>query len=143
MELLFEHGFSEGVLVTLDTIAILVEDAQQTERKAHWLNEKKTILVGRCLEGSRYIPCIKERRIQTFFGFTVSRKDRVLVLVDNMLHVRDPSTWSHRFPEVSRRLRAAFYDESIADIARDELAKLAKQVDATLEYKDCFHSAGA
>ncbi len=143
MELLFEHGFSEGVLVTLDAIAVLAEDVRQDKGKTRWLSEKRTLLVGRCKEGSRHIPCIKERYVQTLFGFTVNREDRVLLIVDNMLHVRDPSTWSHRFPEVSRRLRAAFYDESIANIARDELAKLAKQVDATLEYKDCFHSAGA
>lgn len=138
MRLLFDHGFSEVLLETLDIIAMLAENMGRAEKKMRWLNEKRTLLVGRCPEGSRFIPCIKERRVQTFFGIIVRQKDRVLVRVDNMLHVRSPLRSSHRFPTVNRRLRAAFYDESIAGIARYELAKFARAADATLDYKDCF-----
>jgi hypothetical protein len=141
--LVFDHGFSEKVLSTLDTIVMLAKSIRRVEEKTLWFNEKRMLIVGRYCEGHRHIPCIKERNIRTLFGFVISREDQLLVLVDNMLHVRDSLVSSRRFPEINRKLRAVFYEKSIAGIARAELAKLARQTNATLEYKDSFNSSGA
>ncbi len=123
MEQHSEYDIYEKILTTLDTVASRIAE--------QGILDRELLRVGRCRKGERFIPCLKERREWTIFGrLVIYRKDRTLILADNLLHS-------------GRKLRIISFDRLVTGIALEEFAKLAARIDAKSEYREILPSAGA
>lgn len=118
-----EHEIYEGILTALDAVASRIAD--------RGILDQKLLRVGRCRKGNRFIPCLKERCEWVIFGrFVIYRKDRTLILVDNLLHS-------------DRKLRIISFDRLVTGIALEEFGRLADRIGAKSEYREILPLAGA